>query len=171
MPRLLSAKVILYFILLAVLDGSVMPAFQIRSAYPSLLCLFICYAAFEWGTAKTVYVAFWAGLLRDLWGGGLIGLDAILLAVLAPALDFLIQKTERQLPGIHFIITFLFVFCAGALRLLTSYAGELPPSFVGNYLGIITVTALYTTALLPFFNFLTDRWFGHSTAKQYELFR
>ena len=171
MHRLVSAKVIFYFILLAVLDGSVMPAFQIHSAYPSFLYLFICYAAFEWGATKTVYVAFWAGLLRDLLGGGLIGFDATLLVVLAPALDFLIQKMERQLPGIHFIITFLFVFCAGALRLLVSYAGELPPSLVWNYLGMITMTALYTTALLPLFNFLTDRWFGHSAAKQYELFR
>ena len=171
MPRLVSAKVILYFLLLAVLDGSVMPAFQIHSAYPSLLYLFVCYAAFEWGAAKTVYVAFWAGLLRDLLGGGLIGLDAILLVALAPALDFLVQKMERQLPGIYFIITFLFVFCAGALRLLASYAGELPPSLVWGYLGMITMTALYTSALLPLFNFLTNRWFGHSTAKQYELFR
>jgi hypothetical protein len=101
----------------------------------------------------------------------LIGLDAILLAALAPALDFLVQKTERQLPGVYFIITFLFVFCAGTLRLLVSYAGELPPSLVWGYLGMITMTALYTSALLPLFNFLTDRWFGHSAAKQYELFR
>ena len=171
MPRLLSPKVIFYFLLLAVLDGTVMPVFQIHGVYPSFLYLFICYAAFEWGSPKTVYVAFWAGLLRDLLGGGLIGLEASLLTSLALALDFLVQKMERQLPGIHFIITFFFVFFAGALRLLVSYAGELPPSLVWKYLGMITMTALYTTALLPLFNFLTDRWFGHSATKQYELFR
>ncbi|MFA5160099.1 MAG: rod shape-determining protein MreD [Candidatus Omnitrophota bacterium] len=170
MPRLVSAKVILYFLLLAVLDGSVMPVFQIYSVYPSFLDLFICYAAFEWGSSKTVYVAFWAGLLRDLLGGGLIGLEATLLVTLALALDFLVRKMERQLPWIYFIITFLFVFCAGALRLLVSYAGELPPSLVWGYLGMIAMTALYTSALLPLFNFLTNLWFGHSSAKQYELF-
>ncbi len=171
MPRLVSAKVIIYFLFLAVLDGAVMPAFQIRSVYPSFLYLFICYAAFEWGAPKTVYVAFWAGLLRDLLGGGLIGLDATLLVALALALDFLVQKMERQLPGIYFAITFLFVFCAGALKLLVSYAGALSPSLVWGYLGMIAMTALYTSALLPLFNFFTNRWFGHSTAKQYELFR
>ena len=171
MPRLVSAKVILYFLLLSVLDGSVMPAFQIRSVCPSFLYLFICYAAFEWGSTKTVYVAFWAGLLRDLLGGGLIGLDATLLVALALALDFLVQKMERQLPGIYFIITFLCVFCAGALRLLVSYAGELPPSLVWGYLGMIAMTALYTSALLPLVNFLPNRWFGYSSTKQYELFR
>ncbi len=170
MPRLVSAKVIFYLLLLAVLDGSVMPAFQIHSVYPSFLYLFICYAAFEWGSPKTVYIAFWAGLLRDLLGGGLIGLDATLLVALALALDFLVQKMERQLPGIYFIVTFLFVFCAGALRLLVSYAGELPPSLVGGYFGMIAMTALYTSALLPLFNFLTSRWLGYSSTRQYELF-
>ena len=37
--------------------------------------------------------------------------------------------------------------------------------------GMITMTALYTCAFLPLFNFLANRWFGHSAAKQYELFR
>ena len=171
MPRLVSAKVILFLLFLAVLDGSVMPAFQIHSAYPSFLYLFICYAAFEWGASKTVYVAFWAGFLRDLLGGGWIGLEATLLVVLALALDFLVQKMERQLPGIYFIMTFLFVFCAGALRLGVSYAGELPGSLVWRYLGMIALTALYTSALLPLFNFLSNRWFGRHTTRQYELFR
>jgi rod shape-determining protein MreD len=171
MPRLVSAKVVLYFFLLAVLDGSVMPVFQIRSVYPSFLLLFICYAAFEWGGAKTVYIAFWAGLLRDLLGGGLIGLEATLLVALALALDFLVQKMERQLPGIYFFVTFLFVFCAGALRLLVCYAGEMPPSLVWSYLAMSAMTALYTSALLPLFNFITNRWFGHASTKQYELFR
>ncbi|MDD5225760.1 MAG: rod shape-determining protein MreD [Candidatus Omnitrophica bacterium] len=171
MPHLVSPKVILYFFFLAILDGSVMPAIQIHAVYPSFLCLFICYAAFEWGGSKTVYIAFWAGLLRDLLGGGLIGLDATLLVALALALDFLVQKMERELPGIYYIVTFLFVFCAGALRLLVSYAGQLPPSLVWGYLGMIAMTALYTSALLPVFNFMTNRWFGHSATKQYELFR
>ena len=171
MPRLVTAKVILYFLLLAVLDATVMPAFQVRSAYPSSLYLFICYAAFEWGASKTVYIAFWAGLLRDILGGGLIGVEAGLLTALALALDFLVQKMERQLPGIHFIITFLFVFFAGVLSLLVNYAGELPASLAGGYLGTLTMTALYTSALFPVFNSLTNRWFGHSSARQYELFR
>jgi rod shape-determining protein MreD len=171
MPRLVSAKVIFYFLLLTVLDGTVMPAFQIHSVYPSLLYLFICYTAFEWGPPKTVYVAFWAGLLRDFLGGGLIGLEATLLVAVALALDFLVQKMERQLPGIYFIMTFLFAFCAGALRLLVSYVGELPSSLGWGYLGMIAMTALYTSALFPLFNFLTNGWFGHSSTKQYELFR
>lgn len=171
MPRLVSAKVIFYFFFLAVLDGSVMPAFQIRSVYPSFLYLFICYAAFEWGSSKTVFVAFWVGILRDLLGGGLIGLEASLLVALALALDFLVQKMERQLPGVYFIITFLFVFCAGVTRLLVSYSGEMPVSLGWAYVGMIAMAALYTSALLPVFNFLTNWWFGHSTTKQYELFR
>jgi rod shape-determining protein MreD len=148
-----------------------MPAFQIGSVYPSFLYLFICYAAFEWGAPKTVFVAFWVGLLRDLLGGGLIGLEATLLVVLALALDFLVQKMERQLPGIYFIVTFLFVFCAGSLRLLVNCAGEFSAFLTWRYLGLIAMTAFYTSALLPVFNFMTNRWFRHSAVRQYELFR
>ena len=171
MPRLVSPKVIFYFLFLAVLDGTVMPVLQVRSVYPSCLFLFICYAAFEWGPYKTVCVAFWAGLLRDLLGGGVIGLEASLLVALALALNFLVQKIEREMPGIYFVMTVLFVFSAGALRLLADYTGDLPVSLVWRYLGLITMTALYTSALLPFFDFITDRWFGHSSTRQYELFR
>ena len=170
MSRLLSPKVIIYFLLLAVLDGTIMPVFQVRGVYPSFLYLFICYAAFEWGSHKTVYVAFCVGLLRDLLGGGLIGLEAMLLTALALAIDFLVQKMERQLSGIYFIITFLFVFCAGVLRLLVGFAGEVPVSLTVGYLGLLAMLALYTSALLPVFSFISDRWFGHP-AKQYELFR
>ena len=148
-----------------------MPVFKIHAVSPSLLYLFICYAAFEWGGVKTVYVAFWVGLLRDFLGGGLIGVEAALLSVLALALDFSVRKMERELPGIYFIVTFLFVFFAGILRLLVDYAGGLPGALFGEYLGMILLTALYTSALLPVFYFLTDRWFGYSGTKQYELFR
>lgn len=171
MPRLASAKVILYFLLLSVLDATVMPVFQVRGVCPGFLLLLICYAAFEGGSHKAVYVAFWAGLLRDLLGGGLIGLEAGLLAVLALALDFLVQKIERELPAIYFVLTFLFVFCAGILRLFAGFLGGLPVSLTWNYLGLIAMTAIYTAAFLPIFNSLTDRWFGHSNVKQYELFR
>ncbi len=170
MPRLLSAKIIFCFAVLAVLDGTVMPVFQICSAYPSFLGLFICYAAFEWGGHKTVYIAFWAGLLRDLLGSGLIGLEASLLPAVALALDFLVQKMERGSRWIYFLITFLFVFVTGALRLVAGYAAGLPASQAWNYLGLVALTALYTTALLPFFYSVANRWFGRSSVKQYELF-
>lgn len=170
MPRFFSAKVILLFIFLGVLDGTVMPVLQIRAVSPSFLYLFICYAAFEWGAPKTVTIAFWAGLLRDLMSGGLIGLEASLLAGLALGLDFLVQKMERGLPGIYFIITFLFAFCAGVLRLLVGYAGGLSTALTWEYLGLIAMTAIYTCAMLPVFNLMANRWFGASSTRQYELF-
>ena len=172
MPRLFSAKVILYFLFLTVLDATVMPALQIRSVYPSMLYLFICYAAYEWGGHKTVYVAFWAGLLRDLLGGGSIGLQASLLVGLALMLDFVVQKMQREFPGIYYIATFLFVFCAGAAQLFVGcLTGSLSPSLAGGYLELSVMTALYTSAMLPFFNFMTNRWFGRSSGRQFELFR
>jgi rod shape-determining protein MreD len=156
--------------MLAVFDGAVLPVFQVFSVYPSFLYLFICYAAFEWGGHKTIYIAFWAGLLRDLLGSGLIGLEASLLPALALALDFLVRKMERGSRWIYFLVTFLFVFFAGVLQLLAWYTGDLPASSAWNYLGLVAMRALYTAALLPFFYSVTNRWFDHGSVKQYELF-
>ena len=171
MPRLFSAKVILYFLFLFVLDATVLPVFHIRNVYPSFLCLLICYSGFEWGPQRTIYVACWAGLLRDFLGGGFLGLEASLYLMLALALNFVLQKIEREFPGMYFLITFLFIFIAGALRLLCACTEELPAPMVLDYLGLIALTATYSAALLPLFYFMTDRWMGQSHTKQYELFR
>ncbi|HOW59756.1 MAG TPA: rod shape-determining protein MreD [Candidatus Omnitrophota bacterium] len=171
MPRLFSAKVILYFLFLIVLDGAILPVFHIASVFPSFLYLFVCYTAFEWGPQKTVYIAFWAGLARDLLGGGMIGVEATGLVALALGLDFLVQKMEREFPGMYWMITFLFVFFAGILRLFLGFPDELSSSVAGEYLGMITLAALYSSLVLPVFYFLTNRWFGQFTGKQYELFR
>lgn len=170
MPRLFSAKVILYFIFLFVMDVTILPVFQIQCASPSLLCLLICYSAFEWGPERTVYVAFWAGLVRDLLGSGLLGVEAGLFVGMALLLNLVVQKIEREFPGMYFLITFLFIFLAGAVRLLFSYTGELPLAMVGHYLGRVSLVALYSALLLPVFYFVTDRWLGQSHIKQYELF-
>lgn len=171
MPRIFSAKIILCFLFLTVLDGAVMPAFHIFSVFPSFLYLFVCYVAFEWGSQKTVYVAFWAGLARDLLGSGIIGVEATSLVAMALALDFLVQKMEREFPGMYFMITFLFIFFVGTLRLFLGCPEGLPPGVIWNYLGLNALAAFYSSALLPVFYFLSDRWFGQRSIKQYELFR
>lgn len=170
MPRILSAKVIFYLIFLTVMDGTIMPVLRIGPVYPSFLCLWVCYTAFQWGHGKTVYIAFWAGLARDFLGVGPVGMEATILVALALILDFLVQKMEREFPGMYLMLTFLFVFFAGVFRLILGYPDEIPAEILGNYLGLIALTALYTSVLLPVFSFLSDRWFGSSSIKQYELF-
>ncbi|MBU9889200.1 MAG: rod shape-determining protein MreD [Candidatus Omnitrophica bacterium] len=171
MPRLFSGKVIFYFLLLFVLDGTVLPGIQVNGAYPSFLCLLICYSAFEWGGQKTVYVAFWAGLLRDLLSPGPLGFEAGLCVLLAYALSFTVQKIEREFPGIYFLITFLYLLIVGVLRLLCSGFEGLPEAVSWSAVGGIALTALYSAAFLPLFYSITDGWMGKSHAKQYELFR
>lgn len=171
MFRLSSTKIVLFLFFLAALDATILPAFQINSVAPNFLYLFICYAAYEWGSSKTLYVAFWVGLMRDFLGGGVLGIEATILVGLAFALDFVVRKIERQFPGIYFLITFLFIFLAGSLRLFLGFFGAVPVEMLGAYEGSVVLMALYTSALLPVFNILADHWFGRVSAKQYELFR
>ncbi len=172
MPHLFSFKVISYLLFLTVLDVTLCPVLRIHAVYPSLLYLLICYTAFEWGNRKTIYVAFWVGLFKDLLGGGPLGLETSILVVMSFALDFVVQKIQREFPGIYLLITFLFVFLSLMFKMIIAYFLEWLPMVSWEYMEAILFKALYTTLLLPIFYFVTERWFGNqSFLKQYELFR
>lgn len=172
MPRLTSFKVIFFFLILAVVDHSVLPAIRIGQAFPSFLYLFVCYAAVEWETRKTLPVAFWAGFLKDLFGGGYLGVMTGVLVLVAAALDQVVRRIERQFPGIYFLIVFAFVFMCEALQwgltvLTGNWTGE-----VGGHFGGILGMAVYTAVFFPVFDALANLWFGkHPALKQYELFK
>ncbi|OQA57568.1 MAG: rod shape-determining protein MreD [Candidatus Omnitrophica bacterium ADurb.Bin277] len=173
MHHLADLKVIFYFLFLAILDYSVLPAFRLGSVYPSFLYLFVCHAAFGWESKKTVPVAFWAGLLKDFLGGGVLGVQAGILVVFAILLDQVVRKIEREFPGIYFLLAFLFVFCCESLKLILGvFVGGLSGISPGHF-GVIFLMALYTALLLPFFDVMTGSWFGRqvSSSRQYELFR
>lgn len=172
MPRLTTVKVILFFFLLAILEHTVLTALQIGGVYPSFLCLFVCYASIEWGAKKTIPVAFWAGLLKDLLGGGLLGVQAGIMVVAAAGLDQVVQKSERQFPGIYFLIAFIFTLVCGILNwALSEFIGG-GTGAAADHLGSILGTALYTAVFFPAFDLLAGFWFGtRSLKRQYELFK
>lgn len=172
MPRLASVKVILFFLILAVLDHSVLPALRIGKVFPSFLYLFVCYAAVEWETKKTLPVAFWAGFLKDLSSGGYLGVMTGILVLVAAGLDQVVRRIERQFPGIYFLVVLVFILLCETLHWLIA---EMTGRWTGNvaaHLGDIFGTAFYTAALFPLFDRLADLWFGkHPSLKQYELFK
>lgn len=172
MPHLRSFKVVVFFFLLAILDQTVLSAFRIGKVYPSFLYLFVCYAAIEWETKKTLPVAFWAGLLKDLFGGGPLGLEAAIMVIVAAGLDQIVRKIERGFPGIYFLLTFSFVLVCETLSwMLFALMGGGTGAILENF-GDILGMAFYTALLLPVFDLFADFWFGsRSFSKQYELFK
>ncbi|OQA40116.1 MAG: rod shape-determining protein MreD [Candidatus Omnitrophica bacterium ADurb.Bin314] len=172
MSRLATFKIAFFFLFLAILDHSVMPAFRIGNACPSFLYIWICYVSFEWEARKTIPVAFWAGLLKDLMSGGPLGFQTGILVAVAFLLDQTVQRIEREFPGIYFLLTFLFVLlCEASKLVLEIFVGRIH-GFVPVHLGVIFLMALYTALLLPVFDILAGFWLGRrSLTRQYELFR
>jgi len=165
--------VILFFFLLGVIDHAVLPAFRIGKVYPSFLYLFVCYASIKWETKKTLPVAFWAGLLKDLFGGGPLGVEAGILVAVAAVLDQIVRKVERNFPAIYIAIAFLFVLACETVKWMLAVFTGGAAGDVAAHLGSIAGMSLYTAVLFPPFEMAADLWFGKrfSSSRQYELFR
>lgn len=172
MPRLTNIKVILFFFLLGILDHTVLVAFRIGKVYPSFLYLFVYYAAIEWKAKKTLAVAFWAGFLKDLFGGGPLGIEAGIMVLGAAGLEQIVKKVEWEFPGIHFLIAFVFISVCETLHWALSEFISGGTGVLIGHMGSILGTALYTAIFFPVFSLFADSWFRtHSFSRQYELFK
>ncbi len=172
MPRLLSAKVIFYLTLLLILDFCLMPIFRVGSVQPVLLYLMIPYASFQWHWEKTVPLAVIVGLFRDLTGVLPLGVETAALVGVTFLLDGVVQKIDRNAPITQLFLSFFYlsgVFFGGFIL-----SGLIRGEQIMNanmFFGLLG-SALMTAVAMPFFFYLTARWFFDKTAiKQYELFR
>lgn len=172
MPRIFSWKIILFFLFLLVLDVSFTPALKINGIRPIFSYLFICYSAFEWGRLKTLYISVLTGISHDFLGIGFLGLETCILIVSALILDFVVHKTEREFPGIYFLLTFLFVLLVMVLKVLSAVFLGVSNGMVVGHLSQAFFTALYTSVFLPIFYHIADVWFREKNdSKQFELFK
>ncbi|MBI3313447.1 MAG: rod shape-determining protein MreD [Candidatus Omnitrophica bacterium] len=171
MPRIFSAKVIFYLLLLALLDLSLRPLIWIGAAAPMFLYLMIPYAIFQWKLSRSMTLAALIGIFRDLTGSHLLGLETLVLLLVTFLFDLLAQKVERNSNLMRFAGTFLFILSVfGALAAASGIFGS-PAPISGYVFTAMTGTAFYTACLsLPFFA-LTTHWFHDRVPlKQYELF-
>lgn len=173
MPRILSARVILYLVLLLALDLGVAPVLRVFDCRPVFLYLMIPYAALEWGWERTISIALVIGVLRDLVSSSAFGLETCSLVIAATVLDALVQKVERQSPVIRFVFGFLFVLLVFLLEMILSAILGISGPLSAGVIGMALAAAFYTALMMPFFFFLTASWFRDRTTsfRQYELFR
>lgn len=171
MYRIFSKRLIFYLIVLLVLDLALMPYFRWHDIQPILIYLIILYSVFQWGIQQTLMLAFGVGLLRDLVSSQTLGIETTALVCASLVLDFLVQKMDRYRLSLKLIVTFVFVFFVLLFSLfLSGFISDVPMN--GYALWVALGSALYTTALVPIFFFVTSVWFGQKTLlKQYELFK
>ena len=172
MPRVLSAKVVSFVLLLWVCDICIFPSlFESGFMRPVLTYLIIVYAAFRWDWRKTAGLALFVGLLRDVTGSQPLGVETAVLTSSALVLGFLAQKMERDSFVVRVLAVFLFVFFDSLLILFLSGFLNFTNEFSGFFFLMIVSSAFLTALISPLFFYLTGKWFkDHLPLKQYELF-
>ena len=103
--------IILVSIGLVILDNSLVPFFEIKGAYPSLLFTFaIAYSLIN-GKEKSIFIGVVSGILQDIFffhGFGINSLINLLLCLLASVIGDGIVKNKRLIPIISiFFITII----------------------------------------------------------------
>ena len=120
--------------------------------YLPLLGIFYAFYAEE---DSALLACFWCGLLYDLTSQALLGLEAILLALMALGIVKIRLHIFRNNPISQGVITFLAVsfFLAGRMvltRLALWNAGQPAPEInIPAFLGVAASSSLYTAVLVP----------------------
>ncbi len=170
MPRLLTARVLLYLLFLLVLDICMMPAWG--GFRPVLTYLWILYVAFYGPLEAILPAAFLTGVLRDLVSSQPLGVETASLVSVAAGLIFLMQKLQHDF--FPFRVIGAGVFVASALLLNLTLSSFLASSASYSTHAFLTCfSAAFSSAVFaPLFFHLTSRWFreGSRPLKQYELF-
>src|SRR3989338_6263347 len=120
MPRLFSAKVILYFCFLLLLDWVFFAPLKSGFFQPVFLYLMALYAGFEGDRRQTFRFALAAGFLRDALSTQPMGVETAVLLAAALLLSFFVKKIERRSSITRIIIGFIFVFTVNLFVLALS---------------------------------------------------
>ena len=171
MPKIFSARVIFYLLILVALDLNIAPIFRLGPLQFVLTYLMVLYAAFQWGWQRTIPMAFVVGMFRDFFSSQALGVETVSLVLAALLLDQMVQKMQRELlwlrmvTGVIFILSILFF-----QFLITGLVTGVSQSYWYSW-GIAFGSALYSAVLIPLFFFISAHWFHDRMAfKQYELF-
>lgn len=171
MPRLFSARIVLFLLIVILMDLTLSPVFALGRLQFILSYLLVVYAAFQWGWKTTMPIAILVGISRELVGGELMGLEICSMIISAFGLDLIVQKLQRESILLRMGTVFLFVLVASGTKfILTLFLTSTHLNFW--YYGVTLVgSGIYTAIIFPIFYFLAAKWFhDRINFKQYELF-
>ena len=172
MPRLFSAKVILYLCLLILLDWAFLAPFRSATFQPVLIYLVIPYAAFEWHWRQALRLSLIVGVLRDVLSSQPLGVETAVLFTAALAIGFFVQKIERRSWIMRILAGFIFVYGVSLLVLVISNLLGFSHQSLWECFALSWAGALSTVIFLPVFFYATSMWFGEKfSLRQYELFK
>ncbi len=142
----IAVKILLVFIALSVLQIVVVPFISINSIEPNLLVLFVIYYSLSLKKTHSLLFGFFTGLLFDLLSGGIIGVNAFALTVVA----FIANENKHNFGTEIFSYKFIWlVFFASSVA-----------AFLINFLNGFTVNILYAIIFYGIFSGLYTMLFA-----------
>lgn len=171
MHQFVSARLLTLVGVLLVAEYGLSTLFGVSGTPPTLLYLAVLDYAFFWNWERIPFFALFIGMVRDLAGGHLVGIETLSLALTGILLYFAVLKLERENVWVRLGITFIFVLLTDILAVGLGRWLEVGRGFSWNLTGGIFCTTFVTTSLAPAFFWFTNRWFKRiPLLKQYELF-
>lgn len=171
MYHFVSARLLILVTGLLLIQYALAPFSLSWAGRPDLLYLIILDYAFFWSWEMVPFFALSIGLVRDLLGGHLFGIETACLTVTGIALGFGTRKLERNSPWVRGVVSLLFVGLTESLSISLGSWLDTSKSLSLRSTQSILWTTGYTVLLSPVFFGLTSRWFKRTSfLKQYELF-
>ncbi len=171
MRHFLSSKLLGLLALVIVFEHVLSPFLFPLNAHIALVYLLVLDYAFFWSWERAAFFAMFTGLILDLFGGHLFGVQTLTLTMMSLLLSLGIQKLDRNLFWVQMIITVLFVALTETLGIVLGLALETSAGFSWNFMGNVLQTTFFTALVAPFFFWFTSCWFKRSLSfRQYELF-
>ncbi len=169
MRRILTGRLLILAAVLVTLQYGLAPFFTGR---PDFLYLLVLDSAFFLSWERVPFLAAGIGLLRDLLGGHLFGIQTFSFSVTGTLLSLSLQKLERENALVRAGITLLFVALTEALSFGLGAWLEEGRFLARTFAQSVFWTTFYTALVGPAFFWFTSRWFKRISffKQQYELF-
>lgn len=131
-------KLFLVFILLALIQFSIIGQLSIYQAFPNILLIYLVVLILNKRYKKSIYFAVLSGIFYDIFSLSYPGIYLFMFVIIALLLNFIINRFISS-PIFIFVI---FIFFISSLFL------DLPMFFIGNHdIGLLFKVALYNTIL------------------------
>lgn len=137
-------KVVLWIVIVVgslVLQATIIPLVSYQGVWPDLLLILVVSSSLLLGKEQGVCIGFFSGLLQDLAGGNIFGVNTLSKLMIG----YLFGLAERQVFKEHFLLPVLAMCIATVLNnavtfiilLLLGYKIELVPAIVNNLLPLM----------------------------------
>lgn len=150
--------IVLITLLAVVLQTTWVPVLSIAGLGPDLVLLWVLYVTLRRQTTLGLWVAFGAGLLQDIAGGGQLGLNAFLLVGVAYTALYLRRRfvQENFMSQLLIVLGFAWLHQFLAFFWLNTLLGMHLP--FGVWLGRAAGLSLFQALLGPWLYYGLDRW-------------